>query len=59
MSLFFYIVLPVLVESVEGTLVNMQDVKQHNQLCENSKLLGEKVKMIKSVLKRPTGVGIG
>ena len=51
--------LPVLVQSVEGTLVNMSDVDQHNNLCENSELLGDKVKMIKSALKRPTGINIG
>lgn len=51
-------VLPVLVESVEGTLVNMADVEQQNKLCENSRQLGDKVKMIKSALKRPAGVTI-
>ncbi|KAJ7375213.1 hypothetical protein OS493_001957 [Desmophyllum pertusum] len=51
-------VLPVLVQSVEGTLVNMSDVDQHNNLCENSELLGDKVKMIKSALKRPAGINI-
>lgn len=54
-----FTVLPVLVESVEGTLVNMADVEQQNKLCENSRLLGDKVKMIKSALKRPAGVTIG
>ena len=45
--------------SVEGTLVNMSDVEQHSKLCENSELLGDKVKMIKSALKRPAGINIG
>lgn len=51
-------VLPALVLSVEGTLVNMSDVEQHSKLCENSELLGDKVKMIKSGLKRPAGINI-
>ena len=55
----YFIVLPVVVQSLEGTLLNMSDAEQHNQLCEKSKLLGEKVKMIKSALKRPGGVSIG
>ena len=37
----------------------MADVDQHSKLCENSELLGEKVKMIKSALKRPAGINIG
>ena len=57
--IFFFVVLPVLVLSVEGTLVNMSDVEQHSKLCENSELLGDKVKMIKSALKRPVGINIG
>ena len=57
--IFFFVVLPALVLSVEGTLVNMSDVEQHSKLCENSELLGDKVKMIKSALKRPTGINIG
>lgn len=56
---FFSVVLPALVLSVEGTLVNMSDVEQHSKLCENSELLGDKVKMIKSGLKRPAGINIG
>lgn len=57
--MFFFVVLPALVLSVEGTLVNMSDVEQHSKLCENSELLGDKVKMIKSALKRPAGINIG
>ena len=37
----------------------MADVEQHKKLCESSKLLSDKVKMIKPALKRPAGVGIG
>ena len=37
----------------------MEDVEQHRKLCDSSKLLSDKVKMIKSALKRPAGVGIG
>lgn len=51
-------VLPVVVQSLEGTLLNMEDVEQHRKLCDSSKLLSDKVKMIKSALKRPAGVGI-
>lgn len=51
-------VVPVLVQSVEGSLINMADDEQHNKLCDNLKLLGDKVKMIKSALKRPEGVNI-
>ena len=56
---FYFIVVPALVQSVEGTLVNMSDGDQHRKLCENSELLGDKVKMIKSALKRPAGINIG
>lgn len=51
--------LPIVVQSLEGTLLNMTDVDQHNKLSENSKLLGDKVKLIKSALKRPEGANIG
>ena len=37
----------------------MSDVEQHSKLCENCKLLGDKVRMIKSGLKRPAGINIG
>ena len=47
------------VQSLEGTLLNMTDVDQHNKLSENSKLLGDKVKLIKSALKRTEGANIG
>lgn len=50
--------LPMVVQSLEGTLLNMTDVDQHNKLSENSKLLGDKVKLIKSALKRPEGANI-
>lgn len=51
-------VLPVFVQSVEGALVNMTDDQEQNKLRENCQLLGEKVKMMKSALKWPTGINI-
>jgi len=51
--------MPVVVQSLEETLLNMADVEQQKKLCESAKLLGDKVRTIRSALKRPAGVGIG
>ena len=51
--------MPVVVQSLEETLLNVADVEQQKKLCESSKLLGDKVRTIRSALKRPAGVGIG
>lgn len=59
LPVFLFAVLPVFVQSVEGALVNMTDDQQQNNLRENCQLLGEKVKMMKSALKWPTGINIG
>ena len=56
---FFFSVLPAFVQSVEGALVNMTDDVQQTNLYKNCLLLGEKVKIMKSALKRPTGINIG
>ena len=37
----------------------MADVDQQNNLFENCELLGDKVKIVKSALRRPTGINIG
>ena len=56
---FIFSVLPAFVQSVEGALVNMTDDVQQTNLYKNCLLLGEKVKIMKSALKRPTGINIG
>ena len=56
---FIFAVLPAFVQSVERALVNMTDDVQQTNLYKNCLLLGEKVKIMKSALKRPTGINIG
>ena len=56
---FIFSVLPAFVQSVEGALVNMTDDVQQTNLYKNCLLLGEMVKIMKSALKRPTGINIG
>ena len=53
------LVLPGLAQNVEEALITIADEEQHRKLCDSAMLVADKVKMIKSALKCPSGTGIG
>ena len=51
--------LPSLARSAEEVLTSMWDGTRHEQFMEHAHLIGEKVKSIKSAIKRPTNPALG